>query len=274
MNKTLSLLLFFCFSIINAQSDECLKLMTKNNYGVQISLELNADAIIKFKEEVQKSKWKYITPAAILQYITLPDKNNNLHFDTHLPSYPADHYTYFYPENDYHNYLPNDFKTNLSKLRNDNSIEISTEEFRNLIQYIQKDISSKIDTNKFDYYFADKREESYKNKEFGTSVSLYNDKNEIVGRVHKFIGNKTITGHTDCDKIDYARVTIYNENGDTKYYIYLKDKKDNKILPIKEGTVFLSKRPIDLLRLEYCNLYLIMSRYAEKYNGKIIFELI
>lgn len=263
---------FFQYAI-NAQSDNCLKLYSPASRSTVISLKLEENEMNDFKAEVKSINWKYIRANVILMYITLPDNKNKLSFDTTFPEFTQDKYTYFYPKTDFKNYFPSNFDTKLSYLKYDAEINIDLNEFKNIINYIKKDITSKINAEKFDYYFADKREEPYETKEYGSTARIYNNENKIVGQVHKFIGNKAITGHTNCDKIDYCRVTIDNSEQNKVYFINMKDLKNNSILPIKEGTVFFMKRPIDLLRLEYCKLYLLMYNYAIKHNGTISIAL-
>jgi hypothetical protein len=270
MKKYLIIVLSLFQYFSNAQSDDCIKSFSENKWQIQISLKLKENEMNKFKNEVQKLKWKYIQTDNILSQITLPDQKKLLSFFCGFPSFTQDQYTYFYPKTDFPHYLPANFNSKLANLNEDNSIDFELDEFKNTITYIEKNISSKIDRAKFEYYFADKREESYEPKEFRNSATIYNDNNEIVGRVHGFIGNhRVLTGHTDCNKIDYCRVTLYNSPNDKVYYVNLKNLKHNSILPIKEGKVFLSKRPIDLLRLEYCRLYMLMYNYATKYNTTI-----
>jgi len=273
MKKYFITIISFFQYIINAQSDNCLKLYSPASRNTVISLKLEENKMDDFKAEVKSINWKYIRANVILRYISLPDNENKLSFDTSFPEFTQDKYTYFYPKTDFKNYLPNNFDTNLSYLKYDDEINIELNEFKNIIDYIKKDITSKINTEKFDYNFADKREESYETKEYGSTARIYNAENKIVGQVHKFIGNKSFTGHTNCDKIDYCRVTIDDSKENKVYFINMKDLKNNSILPIKEGTVFFSKRPIDLLRLEYCKLYLLMYNYAKKHNGKISISL-
>jgi hypothetical protein len=274
MKKYLILIISFFQYITNAQSNNCLKLFSTNNRSILISLKLEEDEMNNFKAEIKSINWKYIRADEILMYITLPDKKNQLSFDSSFPYFTQDKYSYFYPKTDYNYYLPNNFNSKLSYLTIDNEINVELDEFKNIVNYIKKDITSKINKHRFDYYFADKREEKYKSKTYGSGARIYNEKNEIVGNAHKFKGNLTISGHTDCDKMDYCRVTIDNLGEDKIYFFNMKDLKNNSILPIKEGKVFLRKIPIDLLRLEYCNLYLIMYEYAKKSNGAITFQLI
>ncbi|WP_281638249.1 hypothetical protein [Flavobacterium marginilacus] len=254
-------------------SNSYFKQYAPDSRNIVISLKLEEDKMNDFKAEVKSINWNYIRADVILMYITLPDNQNKLSFDTSFPEFTQDVYTYFYPKTDFKNYLPNNFDTRLSFLKYDDKINFDLNEFKILVEYIKKDIISKINTEKFDYNFADKREEPYETKEYRSTARIYNAKNEIVGQVHKFIGNKTITGHTDCNKIDYCRITIYNSKQDKVYFINMKDLKNNSILPIREGIVFLNKRPIDLLRLEYCKLFLLMHSYAKNHNGAIYISI-
>ena len=251
-------------------SQDCLQEISESTYNPHFILSLDTIKMKKFKEEVIKLSFKYFDIKDRIRFVTLPDSNGIVRLEIAFPNYPADRYKYFYPKKDLKYYFPENISNNIMIEPNK---KINPNKLKLLIEIIRNDINSKLNPAKFNYWFADAREAQFKTKEWSSGCIIYSDEMEIIGRVHKFSGNMTFSGHTECDKIDFGRITYYKEPNDDISFINLKQLEIEATLPLKLGKVFFRKIPVDYERLEFCQLIDFMSEYCITENGEILMEL-
>ena len=228
----------------------------------------------KFKETVFQKEWNYINAQEILNYIRLPDENNNLTLDVGFSQYAKDEFTYFYPPKDYQYYMSSKYELEFPF---EGSINVNLDSLNLLLKYVKKDIGVNIDYQKYRYWFADKHEIKFKKQgfgiEWGSSSYIYDEDDKILGKVHKFSGNMGFTGHQECSKSESIRVTLYGDQ-EQIWFLDTENLKTNSILPITEGKVLFKKELIDLVRLEECELIEMMINFAKDNYGSIYISIL
>lgn len=273
MSITDKLLKLFRRGTSNKQ--ESLNSITDNPYKVVFGFELEPSKMNRFKEEVLKLSFQYLNMEAKLEYIIFPDndeEDDKASFGIAFPDYVMDKYCYFYPKSDFKYYMPEGSDYGI-ELEIDEKKEVDLKNLLNLITIIENDIKKQLNSNKFRYWVADRREEIFENKEWRSGCPFCTEEHKWVGWVHTFCGNATFTGHEDYDKADCARITLYNSPNDEVYFIDLKSLENNTLVSCKGGQFFFRKEPIDYIRLEFCELLRFMCHFAATENEKLLVEL-
>ena len=252
-------------------SQNCLDKISSTTKTVHFLLKLDSLNMANFKEQVLNLPFEHFDIEEKMQYVTLPDENGIVTLEIAFPNYPFDEYKYFYPKEDFKFYLPKD-NSNKLILELDETIDANPIALKSLTSNVRNDINQKFNPNKLSFWFADAREEQFESKEWRSSSSIYSSDGNIIGWVHKFSGNMTFTGHQNCDKIDFAKITYYKKPNDEVTYLDLRELDNESILPIKEGKVFFKKVVVDYERLEFCQLLDFMCDFCLNYGGKIQLE--
>jgi hypothetical protein len=68
--------------------------------------------------------------------------------------------------------------------------------------------------------------------------------------------------------LDHIMVSIFG-SPDNIYFLDTRNLNDEQLLPLSEGLVLFKKFPIDLIRLESCELIEMMIEISKKYDGEI-----